>query len=495
MGAMRFLVPRRERIAQSAIERAYISGLDEIPWQSRTQWTDEGLIVRRSENDSGNFHMPWPVVGHGELMLSTACLMEREKPYLLQVELARGTIHRIRNQIAVWQGQGMVLPPGAIAYLAVARGYFSRAVTMQHTPEAAADHAERALTAALGAESSLAASYIEQALAIRRRQGAKLTTLWGVNLGSSLLKENVMKEIAATFTTATVPFGWREVAAREGKYDWTLSDRQVEWCRSRNLKICGGPLVQLDAGSMPDWLYLWEEDEENLRTFVAEYLTEVVTRYRGKVNLWKCAGRLNCGNVLSLSEEQRLRLAVLAVETVRAADPRSPIVIMIDQPWAEFMSQRECDLSPLHFADALVRSDLGLAGIGLEINLGYSPGGTAPRDLLDFSRQLDRWSSLGLPLLVSLTAPSEQVPDPHARSSAAAVSHAAEGPVCPQSQRQWIEHFVPLLLAKQPVQAITWNQLLDSQPHDYPWGGLFDLTDQPKPALEALKTLRQNHFN
>ena len=70
------------------------------------------------------------------------------------------------------------------------------------------------------------------------------------------------------------------------------------------------------------------------------------------------------------------------------------------------MGERECDLSPLHFADALVRAEIGLSAIGLEINLGYWPGGTALRDVLELGRQIDRWSLLGMPLLITLTLPS-----------------------------------------------------------------------------------------
>ena len=45
---------------------------------------------------------------------------------------------------------------------------------------------------------------------------------------------------------------------------------------------------------------------------------------------------------------------------------------------------------------------------------------------------------------------------------------------------------MPLLLAKTPVQVILWNQLSDGA-HYFPHGGLFDASDQPKPALEALR--------
>ena len=152
-----------------------------------------------------------------------------------------------------------------------------------------------------------------------------------------------------------------------------------------------GPLLQLDRCATPDWLYLWEGDDDNLMSFAADYMRSVVTRYRGKVHLWQCAAA-ECCRMFSLSEEQRLRMAVLAIEVTRQTDPRVLIVLMVDQPWAEFMSESECDLSPLHFTDALVRAEIGLSGIGLEINLGCWPGGTALRDVLEFGRLVDRWT-------------------------------------------------------------------------------------------------------
>ncbi len=108
MGLMRFVVPR-PRLAASALERAYFSGMDDLPWQSRSAWQEGQLVVRRSESDSGQFHIPWPVDGYGELMLATATLMERAAPYLLPVELARGSVHRLRQHLAALQVAGLVV--------------------------------------------------------------------------------------------------------------------------------------------------------------------------------------------------------------------------------------------------------------------------------------------------------------------------------------------------------------------------------------------------
>ncbi len=460
--------------------------MDDIPWQSRTQWTDEGLAIRRSEHDSGCFHIPWRVDGWGELLLSTATLMERDAVYHLTIELARGTLNRLRNQIAMWQAMGVSVAPPTIEHVARARAFGARPSRRRAEPEVADDEAQRATEAALAGTAALAREFSELALAGKRFQSAKSTTLLGVNLGSAAASESILQALAGTFNAATVPLLWREVEKLEGRRDWSLSDRQVEWCRSNGLKVCAGPLLQLDRCATPDWLYLWEGDDDNLMAFVADYLRAAVSRYRGRVHVWQCAARLNAADVFSLSEEQRLRMAVLAIEVTRQADPRAPIVLLVDQPWAEFMSENECDLSPLHFADALVRRPKsGLSGIGLEINLGSWPGGTALRDVLEFGRLVDRWSLLGLPLLIMLTLPSSSAADPLARGASQPLHYGPGGDATPESQRRWVDAIVPMLLAKQPVQAIFWNQLSDAAPHDFPHGGLFDAAGAAKPILDG----------
>jgi hypothetical protein len=62
------------------------------------------------------------------------------------------------------------------------------------------------------------------------------------------------------------------------------------------------------------------------------------------------------------------------------------------------------------------------------------------------------------------------------------------------TQRAWAEKYLPVLLAKQPMQGVLWNQLLDSQPHPLAHGGLFDASDQPKPIVEVLESLRREHL-
>jgi hypothetical protein len=332
------------------------------------------------------------------------------------------------------------------------------------------------------------ASYVDQALLARSPRGEKLPVLLGGNLGSGLPGETAGR-LLPCFNAAVVPACWREIERDQGSYCWDLCDRQIEWCKAQGLKVCGGPLLQLDPQALPDWLYLYEDDFDNLLSCATEFIRATVTRYRGQVDLWQCAGRLTSTEILSLSEEEKLRLAASTIEQIRSLDPDTPAVVSFDQPWGEYLSRRELDFPPLYFADALARAGLDLAGVMLEINLGYHPGGTLPRAPLEFSRQLDYWSLLGLPLYVAVTAPSAEGDDPRARRQV----RVPPGGWTPQRQQHWVARYVPLILAKPFVQGVFWNQLSDAKPHDFPHGGLFDEHDRPKPALESLASIRRAH--
>ncbi len=125
--------------------------------------------------------------------------------------------------------------------------------------------------------------------------------------------------------------------------------------------------------------------------------------------------------------------------------------------------------------------------------MGYRPGGSFHRGPLAISRLVDSWSLLELPLLVALTLPSSAADDPQANSNVRVLG-SEQDEVTPEAQRDWINAHVPLLLAKNAVQVVLWNQLSDGAPHHYPNSGVFDAADKPKPALEALRKIRQRYL-
>jgi hypothetical protein len=489
MGLMRFISPP-DRIGDETVEQAYLSGFDRIPWQVRVRHNGGELVLERLASDSGNLHIPWDVEGFGQVALSTATLMERPEAYYLPLELARGKIGQVRSQMAEWEMGGLGVSRPVHEKVDEALGYFAQAAVVEHDSEQSVRLADEAVRAALEAANLLAACYADQVLGERPSASQKLGTLLAADLGRPPLDEQTGREVARAFNGANVPLAWRDVETSEGHYYWDTSDRQVEWAKKAGLTRSAGPLLQLDPQTLPDWLALYENDFESVVLFASEFLKAAVTRYRDQISVWQCAGRINTADVLSLTEEEKVRLAARAVELTRALDPDKPILVSFDQPWAEYLSRREMDFPPLHIADALVRADLGLSGVMLEINVGYHPGGTLLRDPVEFSRQLDYWNLLGVPLFISLAVPSASDADPLARRR----TGVRAGDWTPENQLVWVSRFVPLLLAKPYVHGIVWNQLCDFEPHDFPHGGLFDLRRRPKPALSRLAAIRQTYL-
>ena len=494
-GSLRLIVPPAAHFTPQLAEQAYMSGPDQIPWPCRTRLQNGELIIERNVADSGKFHIPWPVEGHGRFMLSTATLMQRDRPYQLAVELARGKVNQVRNQIADWQSIGLVVPGKVESAMHKALEALSHAVTSQRDAGRAAGLAQKAIVLALDAADLLVASYTDQSLAARHRSGQKLRTLLAANLGRHPLEMPLAAYYFKAFNAAQVPIAWRTVEATESVCQWDLSDQQIAACRANELTVCAGPLLRIDAGGLPDWLYLWEGDFNSILSFVTEFVEKAVTRYRGQVDLWQCAARVNVGEGLALTEEQRLRLTARAIEVTHELDPETPMVVRFDQPWAEYMGRTAPDFSPLHFADALIRSGLKLAAVGIEINMGYQPSGSYPRDRLEFSRLLDLWSYLGLPLHVTLAVPGGEANEPTTRGGLAPMAHAMPGGWSPENQAAWIKHYVPLLISKPSVHGVFWNQLTDGDSEELPFGGLFDAAGNPKPGLTALVGLRRKHLD
>ena len=496
MGQIRFRLHDRDRIAPGGIERIYVAGIEEIPWSTRCTWANDSqeadgeLIVERAISESGSVYVPWQIDGHGSRILSTSTLMERDRPYLLEVELARGLIHRIRNRLFVWEWLGLKTPPQLKEQLQTATREFALAATSQDEPAEAAVAANRAIVSALNAGEQLVAKYADQSLSARRRH-APVPALLGVNLDSETPSVEVRRQLVEACNIVQIPVSWRAIEQREGKPNWKETDAQLAWAQKAGLKVAAGPLLRMDDSGMPDWMVLWEDNFDSLPNLMMDHVREVVTLYRGRAHLWHVSSRVNTGKLMSLEEEQRLHLVAQALEVVRQIDPRTPTVVSFDQPWGEYLSHQDEDLAPLHYADALVRADLGISGFGLEINAGFYPNGTGQRATFELGRLLDQWGTWGLPLMVNLSTASVAADDPKARSAAeiTLARTKADDP-----QREWAASVLPLLLARSTVQVILWNQLSDGLPHEFPNAGLFDARQQPKTTLELMRDLRKNYL-
>jgi hypothetical protein len=146
----------------------------------------------------------------------------------------------------------------------------------------------------------------------------------------------------------------------------------------------------------------------------------------------------------------------------------------------------------LHLADSLAKADLGLSGIGLEIAPGFLGAGSVMRSLSDYSRLLDTFALVNLPLHVTLVLPSSDAADSAADPNAKL--DPSQWPRVPDEalQREFAERWLPLTVAKPFVRSVTWGTFGDAAPHLFPNTGLLRADGSVKPIVETLTALRSS---
>ena len=494
MGLIRFIVHPASSIDDlPEAYRGYLTGADGRVFSTRIEVEDNIIGCRRMSSESSKFHVAWPVSGFGRPVIATASLPEREQPYLLPVELARGKIVQVRNQASQWELSGMRVPPEFAEPSRLAHRAFSRAASCQDRPEEASQLANEALHHACAAAEILTKGYANQALQGRLQRFQGLPASIGCELQGSIPNADANELFAAAFNSATVSIPWNKIEVVEGEYNWEPCDRQLEWCEQQKLMVRGGSLLDLGPGGLPTWLARWEHDIFNLQSFVCDFVETAISRYVGRIRLWEVAARLNSGGALALTEANLLTLAARVLDVARQVDEEAQLLIRIDQPWGDYQARGQHRLSPMQLVDALLRSAVGLAGVNLELAVGYLPRGSAHRDLLDISRLIDAWSVLGVPIHATLACPSSSDDDGLAGPEWEVEPRMWAQPCDEAGQAEWIDRVLELLLAKPSVAGVSLTHFSDGDPHTFPQAGLLRPDGTPKLALERIITQRQRH--
>lgn len=505
MAHLRFSVPKTSEFNPKIWETAYITGIEGIPWLCEHSISEDQFSIARQIDESGKLNIVWPTRTLGCLSLTTTSLRLTDEPYILSTELARGTVYRLQTQIADWQRVGLRVSDEVTQQSQEALELLLRSLTCSHDRMTQENLAQSCIELSLRAIMSLSDAFSLQALEARRNSEGKMATLLGCRVEPSTRLEQVGDAVKTAFNLVSVNASLKELETKTGKADFSSIDPQVEWAIGADQKLCIGPMVDFRDGGLPDWMALLDDGFESVLNSACEHVQRVVERYRGKAHLWNCATGINVPSRLGWNDEESLRMAVALIETVRRTDARSPVLLTVDQPWSEYLRYDAEGVSPVHFADALIRADLGLSGLALELNLDRWPGGSFPRDPIEVNRLIDRWAMLGLPLLIILTSPTGSN---HADPCCVSAWHEPEqddepapsaddtlGPGVMQSLEEEghvrPETLVRLLLSKPAVHAVVWDTLVDSKAPGESRSGLWKSDGKAKPLLATMAKLRK----
>jgi hypothetical protein len=492
MGVMKFKLPSDEPAQRTPeYRKAYITGLDRTPGRLAIELRNGLLSCVRDTPESGRLFVPWPIEGHGMPIVGTATLAERVSPYTLAVELARGKLNDIRNQLSDWLQMGLRSTPVLEQALAEAQRSFVRCATSTDQPDTCNAAARASLKASSRAGDLLIEAYTAQILQTRLASTSRLSTHVGSVLDLAPQKIPPAIDWSSAFNTCHLGVSWKQVAPSEGQYRWDLLDAQLAWCRSKGYTFEVGPLIDFRPDGLPDWIWLWEGDCDAISGMAADFVRQIVQRYRGRVPLWHVVHRPGSSDILGLTEEEQIRITARAIQVAHQTDPSAQLTIGIDRPWAEWMGTSHFQLGPLHLCDYLLRADLGLSGVAIEIAPGFSAPGSYMRDLFELSKLLDLYSLLNVPLHVWMVLPSADRPDPLADPRLRVEPAQWPVPLDESLQAAWASKWIALAVAKPFVRTLSWLQLSDAAPHLYPHGGLLRPDNTPKPLYSWMQMLRK----
>ena len=242
---------------------------------------------------------------------------------------------------------------------------------------------------------------------------------------------------------------------------WEPLDQIVAWLQSKNMTVLAGPLIDFSGFGLPDWLWAKDLDLTLLCDYLCEFTERVVQRYKGRVQHWQLTAGSNVTGVVGRSEDELLWLTSRIIETARRIDAGADLSIGLAQPFGDYLAQRDRSHSPLAFADALVRTGVKLAGLGLEFIMGLDPRGSYCRPTLESSYLLDLYAYLGVPLLVTLGYPSDSRLDSLADRDLHLHGGCSRGGFSPASQADWVDHFASLAVCKPMVRQVMWSHADD----------------------------------
>ena len=473
MGVMRFIVHPSTHL-NDAPPPTQMTGFDGRTYPMRVELNGPALRCTRQQSDSGRLHVLWDIEGAGSVVVTTASLRERTDAYILALEVARGTICDLRNQAGAWQVAGLKIPADFAEPYKAAHRCFCKAVFSQDSLVDCSMAAWEAVSHAVRAGQTLTDTYISQRMVFRQSRSQSLPVSLGCDTGSVAISEQDRQRFSSVFNSALIPLSWRTVEPTEGTYEWDVLDQTIDWCSQQRMFVVAGPVLDLAPGGMPSWLETWQHDFLNLQSFVADFVETAVSRYIGRVRHWEIVANANTGGALGLTEENRLSLAARTLEIARQVDDEIQLSLMIGQPFGEYMTAGQHRLSPIQFVDALARSGIGLSEVHLDIKIGDQQYCALPRHLLQFSKLMDQWSCLGLPLSGTLSFEG---------------AHQDEA-----TQTAMLERYVPLLMAKDSVVGIYWGSLREGPGSSRPGCGLIREDGSERDTFEVLRSYRSKHW-
>lgn len=478
--------------AEVPLSTVHMFGQDEIPVRGELKFAD-GQVQGIRHNDSAvGLSTLWQTEKAGRTLMQTTRLPVREKPYNLNVEIARARLLRISQKREDWGLTDLTLTEEQHELMDQAMERFIDSLCNLDDPQVAAQYADQSLDCAFDLGESLAMGHAKLFLDRRLTTRGLKPHNFGCCLDPTRIADkDYLKILKENFQFVTIPVSWKQIEPKEQEKQFDQLDACISWLRRNRIATKVGPLLSFLPEHLPDWLFIWENDFEQVREMAYEYVNSVIERYGSKVQAWDVVSGLHANNAFKFSFEQIVELTRSATMAAKRTSHRSLVLVELTEPWGEYYSRNPRTVPPLIYADALYQSGIQFDGFSVQMRFGSPASALRTRDLLEISVMLDKFAAFGKTVhLTGIQVPSEPAPKGRVGSEPDLSGHWRE-PWNEEIQAQWLEQFYQIALSKPYVETITWQDLADNESHLHGRGGLLHDNLSPKLAFNAFRRLKE----
>jgi hypothetical protein len=484
---VKFQVFREGQIINDfTLSGAYLFGTDGISIRRAKISFAAGVIdCVRPNLETAGLALLWPIEGFGRVLLPTTCLPERDRPYVLNVELARAKLMQITNRREDWSFfDGL---EGMEEISKESQELFIKAIQSLKDPAAAAQLADAALRNATVYSEKLAVRQGKSVFDRRRRSHGLGRGCLGCRLDPNLVaKPQYLDRALEYFASVTLPINWARVEPRQGHFDFSLIDTCMMALNRRKVAISAGPLLHFTQEHLPDWLLRSGAGFEKMRELAYQFVSKVVARYAQVVHRWYVISGLNAFNQFNFNFEQILEMTRAANMAVRAAGSRAIRIVEVSNPWGEYYATTPNSIPPFVYMDMVVQSGTSFDAFGLQMRFGKDETGMHLRDMMQISSLLDQFAPIAKPLYVTdVEVPSENGKGKF-NPETAGVWHRKWDQT---RQSQWLERFYKIALSKPYVEAVNYGSLADGNGGAIAHSGLLTEALDPKESFGSLRRL------
>ncbi|MBI9017725.1 MAG: endo-1,4-beta-xylanase [Phycisphaerae bacterium] len=471
------------------LQGAYLFGQDEVPVRTQLEYTEGQLLGNRHGDTAIGLKTLWPVKDFGKVVLQTTRLPERDKAYNLNLEIVRGRLLKISQKREEWGLTDLALTEKHHELLDESLEQFINAICNIDEPRLAADFADQALIYAMQAGEQIALAHANGLLEKRLSNHGIGRYSFGCCFDLNRMTDvNYLKVIKEKFSFVTIPVSWRSLQPDEQSYDFAQLDQAVNWLNQNRIAIKIGPLVQFSHDCLPDWVYIWESDFEQVRELAYDFITKIVERYTSKVQAWDVVSSLNAENCLNFGFDQLIDMTRSACLAAKRAAAKALVLVEITDPWGSYYARNQRTIPPMIYLEMLTQSGVNFDGLGVKMSFAQPRIEGQMRDMLEFSALLDKLAFGGKPLHISgMGAPSKPEKIDGDDASDPGQWHKKWDK---KLQAQWLETAYRIALSKSFVETVTWRDLADNNDSLLKNGGLYKVDMTPKLAMEAISKLK-----